>query len=1214
MRSGFWFVTALMWACDSDNSVKTVNSMPEVSITSHSDGVVLLEGYTETFRGLVTDNNHPAEELVARWYSGDEPLCDAAAPESDGLVQCVVEVTEGMSEVRLQVQDPLNAAGVAAISIVVEATEPPSAEIISPSPSDTYYSNQLILFSAIIQDAEDAPEDLTYAWTSSLDGDLPITVQPESSGELQQYLGLSPGQHAITLSVSDSSNKTTTETVAIIVGGENQAPSCGIDAPVDGTVYTIGQAISFSGTAIDADINNTDLSIRWTSSIDGLFDETTANSDGSLGFVYNGLSVGNHTIQLQVEDEVGELCQDSVLLTVGTPPNLSLQSPQDGALYLTGEAILFQGTVTDSEDIASDIALSWTSSQEGEFSTIPSDSSGNISLSYSNLSPGPHSIIVTATDTSGLTDSVSLSLDINTPPTAPTVTISPNPAYTTNTIQVSVGGSSDADGDPVTYSYAWTQNGLVTSYSSTSVPSSATAVGEVWAIRVTPNDGYSDGPFSEQSIVIENSPPSIDSLTISPSTAYNDTILTCSAQASDADQSVTPTYEWTVGTLSYVGATLDLSATQAMPNDVILCTASVADNHGGSDSATASIGLDNRAPALSNIAITPSTAYTNTSLSCAASSSDIDGETLIESIDWQVNGFSIGSGSNITLSPSLISVGDTLECHMTVTDPSGATASLSTGLVIQNTAPNIDSFELSPSSPTAVDTLTCSAAGSDLDLEALTTTFSWLNQTSGLSYQSTSSSNNSAELNLSLVSVTPGDTVSCTALIADPHGGSDTQSASVVVLNSAPVFDAPVSITPSSGVYTDTQLSCSASVTDPNDGVLTPSFEWSVNGLPVGTGSSYTVSAADTNVGDSVVCTATATDSDGETTTSSASVTVDNTVPVVSGVSISPATGVYNDTVLNCSGSVVDPDESLSLVYSWTVSSTPVGTGASLDLGTTAALPGDSVSCYATAVDSSGATHTDSATVNVSNRTPSSPSVSISPLGPVEGVDDLLCMASGSVDPDGLSVSYSYAWLSDSNIAISGSTVSASLTAAGEVWTCSVTASDGALSSTNSASVTIEADGINGTVRRIDGTWINVTYEYCGSSCNANMAKSACTSVGKKVVSHASNGTNEVYNLGATASCQWSISYYTIAQSMASNQCLVGISNLEWSDCCGTSSWHGNTRAFGAPNTIFGYVYSSNSGYVGSYSNSAGTQWGCQGESSSAGSYGGCSEYYVACH
>ena len=183
---------------------------------------------------------------------------------------------------------------------------------------------------------------------------------------------------------------------------------------------------------------------------------------------------------------------------------------------------------------------------------------------------------------------------------------------------------------------------------------------------------------------------------------------------------------------------------------------------------------------------------------------------------------SIGSGSSLTLDPSLVSVGETVECHITVTDPSGLSDTLTAGVPIPNTAPPIARFALSPSSPTAVDALLCSASGSDLDLDTLTTTFSWLNQTSGVSYQSTSSSNNSAELDLSQVSLTPGDSVSCTAVIGDPNGGSASQSASVVILNSAPVFDVPVSIAPSSGVYTNTQLSCSASVSDPNDGVLTP--------------------------------------------------------------------------------------------------------------------------------------------------------------------------------------------------------------------------------------------------------------------------------------------------------------------------------------------------------------------------------------------------------
>ena len=151
-------------------------------------------------------------------------------------------------------------------------------------------------------------------------------------------------------------------------------------------------------------------------------------------------------------------------------------------------------------------------------------------------------------------------------------------------------------------------------------------------------------------------------------------------------------------------------------------------------------------------------------------------------------------------------------------------------------------------------------------------------------------------------------------------------------------------------------------------------------------------------------------------------------------------------------------------------------------------------------------------------------------------------------------------------------------------------------------------------VRKVDGTWIDVNYEICGTStCTAQDAKDACAAVGMKVVSHASNGNSQVQSLGATASCYWSVSYYTVDTQMSSNECLVGISNLDWTDCCGTSRWHGNTLSFGQPSSVFGYVASSTSGYDASYPNSNGTTWGCIDLNTSASRPSGCSTLYVAC-
>jgi hypothetical protein len=158
---------------------------------------------------------------------------------------------------------------------------------------------------------------------------------------------------------------------------------------------------------------------------------------------------------------------------------------------------------------------------------------------------------------------------------------------------------------------------------------------------------------------------------------------------------------------------------------------------------------------------------------------------------------------------------------------------------------------------------------------------------------------------------------------------------------------------------------------------------------------------------------------------------------------------------------------------------------------------------------------------------------------------------------------------------------------------------------------------LTGTARTTGGTWIPARYEVCGSgapgSCTANAAKAACTAVGEQVISHASNGTTEVYSLGATTSCNYSTSYFTVSSAAPAGSCLVGISNLEWTSCCGTTRWHGNTLDFGAAGVIFGYVYSTNSGYVSSYPNIDGTHWACYDEATAAGNRSGCTTQYVAC-
>ena len=75
-------------------------------------------------------------------------------------------------------------------------------------------------------------------------------------------------------------------------------------------------------------------------------------------------------------------------------------------------------------------------------------------------------------------------------------------------------------------------------YLSTSIVSSSDIERRYWMVEVTPNDGYQDGVPSQASILIENTPPVVSSVVISPSSPYNDDVLTCSANSFDPDETL----------------------------------------------------------------------------------------------------------------------------------------------------------------------------------------------------------------------------------------------------------------------------------------------------------------------------------------------------------------------------------------------------------------------------------------------------------------------------------------------------------------------------------------------------------------------------------------------------------------------------------------------------------------------------------------------------
>jgi hypothetical protein len=161
-----------------------------------------------------------------------------------------------------------------------------------------------------------------------------------------------------------------------------------------------------------------------------------------------------------------------------------------------------------------------------------------------------------------------------------------------------------------------------------------------------------------------------------------------------------------------------------------------------------------------------------------------------------------------------------------------------------------------------------------------------------------------------------------------------------------------------------------------------------------------------------------------------------------------------------------------------------------------------------------------------------------------------------------------------------------------------------------------------GMVRNVAGQSIPIIMVPCGngttSNCTLTVAEASCTSIGKKLVSHATDGGTSLVSLGATVSCHFSISYFTNTSASLAGQCLIGISNASWSSlsCCQSTMWHGNIVQI--PTTLgqqFGFVYAGDSGYTPGLANVTGSTWGCQNATvaPSVIGPGGCSVYNVAC-
>lgn len=829
---------ALIGGCSLETKVGTFNATPTALITSHADGEAVMANEEILLLGTVSDPDNAAESLAVTWTVSGVHACPDAVPDETGLTSCTASFEEGLGEVKLQVKDPGGEAALDVILLSVIPNEAPVVTLLAPDPAGDYTTGELIPFEAEVSDKEDPAEDLVLSWISSIDGDLSLPPSADSTGSVADAIPLSPGDHVITLTATDTQNKTGTDTVSINVAGENTKPTCQITAPLNGEFGELGQLVTFEGLVEDVETDSDQLLVDWSSDKDGALGSSTPNSSGDVSFPFSSLTADTHVVSMVVADELGDTCTDFITFTVGTAPTILLTAPNPSSTHKLGDGISFSAEVADQEDSATDLLIDWVSSIDGLISSQGSASNGIAQFVDDTLSEGTHTLTVTVTDTTGFfaEDLVSFEVYANNAPTLTSASISPNPARVDDTLDCSYTGFNDPDGDPDLSTMEWTISGTLVGTGTTL--SGIFAKSDVVKCTVTPFDGSDAGASLTAKRTIDNSIPSISSVSISPNPATVSDSLSCSYSGfTDADgDSDASLIEWTVnGNSAGNGSTLSSGFSGG---DDISCTITPYDGEDTGVAMSDSLTIDNSVPSIDSATIDPIPAYVNDTLSCSADNfSDADGDADQTSFEWVISGTTVGSGASLA---GAFSKGDTVKCKATPSDGLDTGSTETDTVTISNSPPAVSNASIDPDPAGANDTLDCSYSYADADSDTDASSIEW--------FVNGSSAGTGSSLNGVFIG---GDEIECSVTANDGDEDGNTISTSLIIDNSPPSIT-NVSISPDPATEIDT-LTCSYSGFIDMDGDAdASSIEWFVNGVSAGSGD--TLGSGFSN-NDTVTCT-----------------------------------------------------------------------------------------------------------------------------------------------------------------------------------------------------------------------------------------------------------------------------------------------------------------------------------------------------------------------
>jgi hypothetical protein len=396
-------------------------------------------------------------------------------------------------------------------------------------------------------------DEITYSWT--------LTERPAgSTATLSGANTATPsfvvdvnGRYVVRLLVSDGT--LTSQPASVIINTQNSPPAANAGPDQSGRV---GQTIQLDGSG-SRDPDGDPLTYAWT---------FTSVPEGSSTGIANASTInpsfvidrpGTYVVSLVVNDGTATSAPDTVTITTENAPPVANAGPDIGAAV--GQTVTLDGSASSDPDFGT-LSYQWSivSKPAGSTATLGNPTDVRPTLAIDEAGDYVVQLIVNDGELSSAPDTVRVST-INTPPVANAG--QDRSALVGQTITLSGTGSSDVDGDELTY--RWTilskpQGSAAVLSSNTDVSPTITldALGD-YIIQLIVNDGLADSAPDTVTLSTTNTAP-IARAGNNRTVNVGDTVQLDGTTSSDPDGG-TLTYAW-----SFVSRPAGSSASLSNPN------------------------------------------------------------------------------------------------------------------------------------------------------------------------------------------------------------------------------------------------------------------------------------------------------------------------------------------------------------------------------------------------------------------------------------------------------------------------------------------------------------------------------------------------------------------------------------------------------------------------------------------------------------------------